>query len=224
MALSFALAASASLSAGDIASFVNLGFSGDSSYFMFGQYGVSDGNGASYAEVYTVDNARNAFVPGTTLKASNSLSLDVGQDGSGTFFNLLEESARKASSCQIDHQRQGRLLYVLMNGEEPKSELCFRDFKAGTEYKLMLDQKVLRVDGSVSSSFGLSVSQKKADGSVKMIEAGSPNVRRPGVSGYVIRRALLSPDERYLVVVIEKKEAAKDAVSVRYMVETLRLK
>ena len=40
LGLAVFLAATLAAGAGDIAQFVNLGFSADSKYFMFGQYGV----------------------------------------------------------------------------------------------------------------------------------------------------------------------------------------
>ena len=43
------LLAALGASAGDIAQFVNLGFSADSKYFMFGQYGVSETTSSPFA-------------------------------------------------------------------------------------------------------------------------------------------------------------------------------
>jgi predicted secreted protein len=210
--------------AGDIATFVNLGFSDDSSFFMFGQYGLDQGPAASYAEIYTVDNARNAYAPKGVLKSTNNAQLDIGQDGSGLFYNLLYENAANAKKYRIDHLKQGRLLYVLLDGEEPKSELAFRDFKTNAEYGISLGKKFVESGDSTVSSFSLRVSVADPSGSVRSVDAGSPSVRRPGVTDYVIRRAILSPDSRYLVVVIEKKTAAPEGNSVRYMVEPVRIR
>ena len=56
----FLLAALAA-SAGDVAQFINLGFSPDSRYFMFGQYGVAEGSSAPWADSYIVDVPGNAY-------------------------------------------------------------------------------------------------------------------------------------------------------------------
>jgi predicted secreted protein len=67
--LAFFLAAAAVAAyAGDAAVFQNLGFSPEGKYFMFAQYGVSEGSSLPYAEIYTVDVARNRFVPGGIKK------------------------------------------------------------------------------------------------------------------------------------------------------------
>jgi predicted secreted protein len=219
-----ALLSAAALPAGDIAAFVNLGFSDDGAYFQFAQYGVDSASGGSYAEIYTVDNARNAFAPKGVLRSSSSAPLDIGQDGSGIFYNLMYENSAQSKRYGIDHLRQGRLLYVLLDGEIPRQDLSFRDFKTGAEYSIALDQHVTEANGSVSSSFSLLVGVKDSAGRSRSMEGGTPGVKRPGVDGYLIRRAVLSPDERFLIVVVEKRVRAKDADSLRYMVEAVRLR
>ena len=54
--------------AGDIANLVNLGFSPDSSHFMFGFYGFDVQSGKPYAELFIVDTKKNNFVQGGTFK------------------------------------------------------------------------------------------------------------------------------------------------------------
>jgi predicted secreted protein len=217
------LAASA-LYAGDVAVFVNLGFSDDGAYFQFAQYGIDAATGGSYAEIYTVDNARNAFVPKGILKAASNAPLDLGQDGSGLFYGLMYENATLSKSYRVDHLRQGRLLYVLLDGETPRQALSFRDFKTGRDYSLGLDQSVFESGSSLSSSFSLDLTVTDSTGVARNVRGGSPTVRREGVSAYVIKRVILSPDERYLIVVVEKIVKAKDAPSRRYMVEALKLR
>ena len=61
LCLSFALA-------GDAAVFVDGGFSSDGSVYLFGQYGKTDKSFRGWAEIYTVDVAKNDFVKGGTYK------------------------------------------------------------------------------------------------------------------------------------------------------------
>ncbi len=61
-----------SVFAGDVAQFVDLGFSPDGRYYMFGQYGVTDKTWQGYAEIYTVDMDKNAFVPAGVFKSGPS--------------------------------------------------------------------------------------------------------------------------------------------------------
>ena len=79
------------LAAGDVANFVNLGFSEDSSVCMFGQYGVIDGEERPYAEIYTVNVHKNAFVPNGVTKKVFTDEVQPGQDGAGALFNLLHQ-------------------------------------------------------------------------------------------------------------------------------------
>jgi predicted secreted protein len=210
--------------AGDVATFVNLGFSDDGAFFMFGQYGIDQPSGASYAEIYAVNNASNDFAPQGVLKASNSAPLDIGQDGSGLFYNLMYQNAANAKKYRVDHLKQGRLLYVLLDGEEPLSDLSFRDFKTGADYEITLNKDIMETGSGVVSSFSLDLAVSYSDGGSKRVLAGNPAVRRSGVRDYLIRRVILSPDSRYAIVIVEKKTNAPDGVSVRYMVEPIRLK
>ena len=49
------------LSAGDVATFVDKGFSEDGKYYVFGQYGVTDKKFQGWAELYQVDIAANDY-------------------------------------------------------------------------------------------------------------------------------------------------------------------
>ena len=66
--------------AGDVATFVNLGFSPDSAYFLFGQYGIDQAAGKPYAETYLVDNKRNDFVDKGIARRIFDAALEPGQD------------------------------------------------------------------------------------------------------------------------------------------------
>lgn len=210
--------------AGDVATFVNLGFSDDGAIFMFGQYGIDQPSGSSYAEIYAVNNSTNSYEPQGVLKASNASVLDIGQDGSGLFYNLMYQNAANAKRFRVDHLKQGRLLYVLLDGEEPLSDLSFRDFRTGADYEVSLNKDIGNASGGVVSSFSLDLAVKRPDGSVKRVLAGNPSIRRPGVLDYLIRRVILSPDGRYVVVIVEKKTNAPEGASVRYMVEPIRIR
>ena len=67
----FLLAALAA-SAGDVAQFVNLGFSKDARYFMFGQFGIAEKDSTPWADTFIVDVPANAFA----AKGTNRFSGD----------------------------------------------------------------------------------------------------------------------------------------------------
>ncbi len=54
--------------AGDFADRAILGFSPSGGVFAFEQYGVQDGSGFPYAEIFVIDTARDAWVSGTPIR------------------------------------------------------------------------------------------------------------------------------------------------------------
>ncbi len=209
--------------AGDIAHFQNLGFSESAKYFAFSQYGVIEDSLELYAEVYVVDVRANRFVPDGVKSAVYSEKLEPGHDGIGALFTLFRSAGTLVDQYQINHMKTGRLLYILVNGDEPKSHLEFRDFATGRSYAIDFMQTRLDEDEVVSSSFHIRLTVTDRDKSEKHFTVGLPNFRRPGVRQYKIRRVLLSPDEMSLVFVVEKEKAADSGVNIRYMVETVNI-
>jgi predicted secreted protein len=207
--------------AGDIASFQNLGFSEDGRYFVFGLYGATEGSLKLYAELYAVDVRANRFVQDGTRTAVYDEELEPGNNGIGALFTLFRASEDLIRRYNINHMRTGRLLYILVNGDEPKSHLEFRDFATGRRYEIDLIQSRTGTDKSVSSSFHINLTVKEQSGSEKYYTIGLPNYRRTGVRQYKIRRILLSPEGDALVFVVEKEEAFETGANVRYMVETV---
>lgn len=218
----------AALPAGDIATFVNLGFSDDSRYFMFGQYGADEETAKLYAELYAVDVRANRFVSSGSKKATYDEQIAPGQDGIGALITLYRDTIGIVQQHRINHMMSGRLLYLLVNGDEPKSNLKFRDFETGRAYTISLVQSSSGSGESLSSSFHINVTvEKGAKGSpqysLRQYTVGLPTYRRTGVANYRITQVLASPGEGSLIFVIEKEEVAKSGVNVRFMVETLQL-
>jgi predicted secreted protein len=209
--------------AGDVATFVNLGFSADSSYYMFGQYGVDLATGAPWAETFLVDTRLNDFVPRGNVRKSFDARLEAGQDAAGAFYSLFAEQVPIAARHKIDHLKTGRLLYILVDGEEPPATLSFRDFKTGASYEIALNQSMVETKDSATSSFGIAVSVTSKEGQTKRATGGNPDIKRAGVKSYVIRRIQIAPNERTLVFIVEKRMAAKGDSAVRYMVESLAM-
>lgn len=211
-------------SAGDVATLVNLGFSADSSCFMFGYYGIDSKTGTPYSEIFLVDAKRNDFVPQGSLKGLYAATLEPGWDAEGAFYTLFADATGLARKYGVNHLSQGRLLYLLLNGDQPSEKLSFRDFKTEVSFEIALAQKAETAkDGKVSSSFGISATATPPGGAAKAFKAGNPGVRRKDVASYLIREIILAPDGKTLVFVVEKREAEYAGGSVRYMVETVRI-
>jgi predicted secreted protein len=210
------------LFAGDIATFQNLGFSADSRHFMFAEYGAVEKTALPYAELFVVDVAANRFVSGGVEKATYNHPIQPGLDGQGALFNLLTDSVDLKKRWAIDHALTGRLVYILLDGAEPKSQLEFRDFQDKKKYRITLVQSARGDSTEVSSSFHLLVTVEEASGRFTTHTVGLPDFWRKGVRRYKIKQVLLAPDERSVVIVVEREEQDSTGVNIRYMVETLR--
>ena len=208
---------------GDVATFVNLGFSEDSGHFMFGFHGIDGDTEKPYAEVYTVDVKANSFVSGGTAREAFEERLQPGQDSSGALYALLEKNTQLIQKYRIKHLRQGRLLYILLNGDSMKENLEFRDFNTQSRYSVQLAQRSTGSGAQVKSVFHITITIKQASGSSRSYTLGRPDYYREKVMGYRIRQIFLSPDERHLVCVVERDEYSPSGKSVRYMVETVKL-
>ncbi|MCF7929657.1 MAG: DUF2259 domain-containing protein, partial [Spirochaetales bacterium] len=160
--------------AGDIASFVNLGFSRDGNYFLFGQYGVGDSDGKPYAELYTVDVSKNSFASSGVKKETYSIPVETGQEGSGALYTLLRESSPMIERYRVNHLLTGRPVYLLTNGEEPKSRIEFRDFPTDTSYTVTLVQDSKGKENNPSAAFHLQLRLNRL-GKVRTYTIGRPD-------------------------------------------------
>lgn len=208
--------------AGDIATFVNLGFSSDAEHFMFAQYGVDADSSRPFADLWVVDVADNDFAPGGVGSFSGSKPVDPGVTGEGALFRLLFDRAELTKRYAIDHLASGRLVYILLDGDQPLEEIAFRDFVAGRSYRVALEQSVSGEGREALSSFHLSLTIENGT-VVRNRIVGHPEIRRRGVLSYTIRQILMAPADDALVFVIERQEANGGGVDVRYMVETVAL-
>jgi len=209
--------------AGDLATFANLGFSENSEYFMFSQYGVDSDTNKPWAEASTVRVAGNKFVQNGVKKSVYSTSLQPGQDPVGALYSILSETASLSAKFKINHLLQGRILYLLINGDSVKSVLDFRDFNTGAAYTVKLLQNSSGDGDKAKAAFHVLVGVVGKDGKSKSYTVGLPGYYREGVKEYRIKQILLSPNEKNLVIVIEKDLHSAKGKFVRYMVETLKL-
>ncbi|GAB1482171.1 DUF2259 domain-containing protein [Treponema sp.] len=212
--------------AGDVASFVDLGFSADGSRYMFAQYGVDSPSLKPWAELFVVDVPRNDFVSGGRKSLMGTSSVVSGQDGSGAFYKLLSENADIAAKHKVDFLRQSQPLYLALDEGFPasggKSSIEFRDFDKETSYIATLVPFVEGSGETLRSSFYISLERTQKDGTKKKYTVGTPDLKREQVSAYRIRRAVVAPKDGSLIFVIELLKASKTGFDSRYMVEALR--
>ena len=77
--------------AGDVASFVDKGFTSDGKYYIFGQYGKTDKKFQGWAEIYQVDIAANDYVDGGVF-LTKPTSVTAGKSGKEVFEGLEAKS------------------------------------------------------------------------------------------------------------------------------------
>lgn len=210
--------------AGDVADYVNLGFSDNSEYYMFGLYGIDYKSSNPYAEIYTVDVSGNKFAENGVCAKVYSVDLQAGQDGSGALFNLLEEKNSQLAGFEVNHLNKGRIVYLLINGAEPKDSLEFRDFQNNGKYKVSLVQQRFGTDKEPSASFHIMLTVTNSSLNTSVYTIGLPDYKRKDVLKYRIKQVGFAPDEKSLVFVVEKEILDGAGPSIRYMVETVKLK
>lgn len=218
------LICSVSVFAGDVADYVNLGFSDNSEYFMFGLYGIDYKTSNPYAEIYTIDVAGNRFAEAGVFSRTYPAMLQPGQDGSGAFFNLFTENNKLLDEFKVNHLNKGRIVYILINGNDPKEKLEFRDFKNNSKYQVVLVQTKFGSDTEPKASFHIQLTVTDEEDRTTAYTVGLPDYKRDGVIKYRIKQVMFAPDEKSLVFVVEKEILDGKGPSIRYMVETVELK
>nr|WP_314780960.1 DUF2259 domain-containing protein [uncultured Treponema sp.] len=207
------------LFAGDIATFVNLGFSADGSKFAFGQYGLTDQTYRAYAEIYGVDVAENNFLPsGRFITSPTSETAD--KDSKNIFLSLLDRANPSLLKWKIKDKNEGRAIYAATDSTINETTLIFKDFETNDEYKVMLykDKK-----SNLEASFYIEVEIIKPNGNKIKKTAGQKGKTRSGVRDYAIKKVIIDNTNTSLIFVIEKHQYDKLGNSIRYMVETIKL-
>jgi predicted secreted protein len=211
--------------AGDVASFVDLGFSADGRIYMFGQYGVLSPSLKPWAEIYIVDMRANNFVPNGKASLTEDSAIKAGQDGSGTFYKLVGNNTSLANKHGINFQNQGLPLYISRDENPPANgeKIDFRDFISGKSY---IAELVPYVEGSgqnVRSSFYINLESRTQSGQVKNYTIGTPQVKRSKIVSYNMKRVIIDAGGESIIFVIEMKRITEGGYDIRYMVEAQRL-
>ncbi|MDR1859069.1 MAG: DUF2259 domain-containing protein [Treponema sp.] len=212
------------LRAGDSASFVDLGFSQDGKIYMFAQYGVRFDTLRPWADMFIVDVAKNDFVSGGRISYTHDRPIDAGQNGAGALYRLIAKNAPLVERYGVTYPNQGQPLYIALEGD-PAYEggtIEFRDFVSGASYRATLVETITGSGSSLASSFYINLECTDGDGSRRAFRIGTPEIRRPLVSSYRIKKVLIAPPGNSLILVIEMNRQAEGGSDVRYMIEALR--
>jgi predicted secreted protein len=215
-----------SLWAGDTATFVDLGFSPDGKVYMFAQYGIQSGTLRPWADLFIVDVPKNNFVSGGRLSYVHNQPVVSGQDGSGALYRLIAQNASMAEKYRINYCFQGQPLFIAVNGEaefETRIPIVFRDYESGANYRASLVSYTEGFGANLRSSFYINLERTRRDGSRKTYTVGNPQIKRPLIASYCIRKVMIAPHDGSMIFLIEMKKQEGDSFNIRYMVEALRL-
>jgi predicted secreted protein len=223
------LAAVFSSFAGDAAAFEDLGFSADGKTYIFAQYGKIDRTFQAWADIYTVNVAKNVFVPGEVYRILPS-DATAAESGKAAYQKLAAKNYGKIKKYDCSPVSSDNILYIYEDSSKSaQDEIVFKDFKGSSidnpvTYHIQILPTYVGHGEAVLSSFYITV--KKVDGSgtdIASFKAGSPDIKRKGVSGYRIDKIFYNEKSKSLVFVVEKTLDTARGTSIRYMVETLQL-
>ena len=214
--------------AGDAAAFVDLGLSNDGKTYVFAEYGKTDRNFQGYAEIYTVDIAKNDFIDGGVFRTSPSAST-ASKSGKKVYEELYSKASWYLKRYNLKPVDADNLLYVRDESKTSDSEIVFKDFEGSTAdksiyYHIKLEKNVIGNGANLKSSFFIALEKQDENGHViSRNVVGSPDIKRKLVTDYTIDRIFSDKSGRNLVFVVEKKLTDSNGISIRYMVETIRL-
>ena len=214
--------------AGDTASFVDLGFSPDGKIYMFAQYGVESRTLKPWADLFIVDVPNNSFVSDGRVSYIHDSPVVSGQDGSGALYRLIAQNAVRAERYRVNYCFQGQPLFIALGdeghaGAYGQSRIEFRDFESGASYYASLVSDVEGSGQGLKSSFYINLERYSRDGSKKTYRVGNPQLKRPLISSYRIRKVMIAPRDGSMIFLIEMYKQEGADFNVRYMVEALRL-
>jgi predicted secreted protein len=216
--------AGAALWAGDVASFVDLGFSEHGQFYSFGQYGVDEHTLKPWADLNIIDVPSNDFVPSGRILYKHDQKISVGQDGSGALMSLISKNSLVIQKYRANFMQQGIPLFIsLKDIRNPDGDsIDFRDFEKSVHYQADLVSVVLGSGGNVRSSFYIKLTRTDNRGVKKVYRVGSPEVKRPGVTSYAIKKVIVNPERTSMILIIEMSILNGSGPDIRYMVEALK--
>lgn len=213
------------LIAGDVATFVDKGFTADGKYYVFGQYGRTDKKYQGWAEIYQVDVAKNDYVDGGVFRTKPT-AVTADKSGAEVYQALEAKSYYYFKNIKTTVSDADHVLYVCNDTEKKGTDkIVFKDFRADNideaeSFSIQLVSTVFGSEKNVRSSFWILVKKLDANGNVLWEKTvGSPDITRKGITGYKIERIMCDESGKNFIFVVEKIQEDDTGISVRYMVE-----
>ncbi len=227
MAFLFAVTA---MNAGDVASFVDKGFSADGRYYVFAQYGKTDKKFQGWAEIFQVDIAANDYVDSGVFRTRPSAAT-ADKNGKDIYTELEARADAYLSGLNCKVANSDHVLYILDDVHKTGTdEIVFKDFTSAdldnqNSYRITLVPTINGKGKNARSSFYINLEKFDADGYLLSTQRiGSPSISRKGVTNYKIERIFRDDSCQNLIFVIEKHYEDDAGLSVRYMVEAAKIR
>jgi predicted secreted protein len=223
--LAILVSGAVSLWAGDVATFVDLGFSPDGRTYAFAQYGVQSGTLIPWAELFVVNVPENNYVSGGRIPYTHTAPIVAGQDGSGALYRLLTRNSALTDRYGINFLNQGQPLFISLDepSSPPNQSIEFRDFETGASYRATIITTIEGSGTNLTSSFYINMERTARDGTRKTYTVGTPTVKRPLIVSYRMRKVMIAPHDGSMIVVIEMKRQNGPDYDIRFMIEAVRL-
>ncbi len=218
------LLCAASLFAGDVATFDDIGISADGNTYLFGQYGMTDSSYQGYAELYAVDISENNFVKGGVKKTEPSKTT-AKISGAAVYEELKGSNKNWLAGFHAAPASIENTLYLRSDSKKaPTESISVTDFARSENgkpvtYTFTLIPTVEKKGTEVVSSFYITV-QRVVDGQGQTIIAGNKDIKRKDITGYAIEKIMVDATGTRFIIVVEKTADSDKGPEVRYMVET----
>lgn len=218
------------LSAGDVASFVDLGFSEDGKSYVFGQYGRTDKKFQGWAEIFQVDIAKNDYVDKGIFRIKPT-AVTAEKKGREVYESLEAKSYYYLKNLKCEKANPDHVLYICDDvNKKGTDKIVFKDFRSAdiesqNSYSIQLVPTITGKGKNVKSSFYIMVDKLDSDGNViSSTKVGTPSIVRKGISNYKIERIMCDKSEKNFIFVVEKILEDDAGISIRYMVEAAEIK
>ena len=216
------IVASLGAMAGDDATFKSLGWSLDSSHYAFAQYGYLDGSGFPYASAYVIDARSNRYVKDGSAEV---ILKNLDRKDTGALVQLLGKMRDKLQAAGIFERKGGDSPIVpsCSISEGGGSSTCMFTSRWHGSLKLTMKQQSVVGDDPTSDATKSAFSLRLEGNGITPLLLEDGKTWRVRVLDYKITKVFFSPDGQHIAVIVQKREAAFEGPSTRYMAEVGRI-
>lgn len=209
------------VAAGDRAEFYSFGFLDEEKSYYYGEYGLLESGILRYSELFRF-HADSSVAESLSYAEEDTFTQ---RTGNAELEFLLESAAAYSEEAaeQITLLDEGRILYEKVPGAPVTRNIQFTD--GSYSYTIVL--KKLRESGvpGKANAFIVILYRTGPGGMQRQYDAGSFTAKLPGIYDVRLTRAIISPDGKILVLVLQTKEYDPDSgdFQIRYLIRSIYL-